>query len=295
MEEFGCIYLIICLVNNKKYVGQHNNLNPDERYKRHWSEANKGCKFALHSAMRLHGITNFKIEILRIVTRDKLNNMEEYYAEQLETYTWDTPGGYNMVYCGNQPMLGYKHSDESKKNISIRFKNMVRTDEQCRKIGEGVKEYIKKNPEIMKDRYNRTSKTLTGRKTGPQSKECIQRKIDNNNSPIPTSSGERHIWQLKNGNWRVSVDNKNYGKFCRTFDSLELAVSSRDKFIDRGERTESPFMKKAPPSNHSYIRIGKKNNWMVDIHSKKYGTFSKTFPTLEGAISARDEFMSKHI
>jgi hypothetical protein len=48
-----------------------------------------------------HGRESFKFETLCVVPRNRLNDMECYWAEQLETYIWDNPGGYNMVWCGN--------------------------------------------------------------------------------------------------------------------------------------------------------------------------------------------------
>jgi group I intron endonuclease len=114
MEEKGCIYLITNFINNKKYVGQTKYENPKNRFDRHFVEAKyeDSKTIKLHTAMMKYGKKSFKVETLCIVPRSSLNNMECYWADQLETYIWDNPGGYNMVWCGNIVLTGVKQSDE---------------------------------------------------------------------------------------------------------------------------------------------------------------------------------------
>lgn len=113
MEQEGCIYLITCLVNGKKYVGQHNKPDPKKRFKKHIWSAENNSSHIIHNAIRLYGKDNFKIEILCICSHAALGNMEAYYAEQYGSYIWDPEPGYNMVWCGRHPTLGLKHSPEN--------------------------------------------------------------------------------------------------------------------------------------------------------------------------------------
>ena len=121
MEQLGCIYLITCLKNNKKYVGQHCNPTPFKRFKEHLKAKNI-CP--LHKAIRKYGKDAFKIETLCIVPYEALTRMEGYFAEQFETYVWNNLGGYNAVWCSNSPNLGIKHSNESRAKMSLAQKNM---------------------------------------------------------------------------------------------------------------------------------------------------------------------------
>jgi group I intron endonuclease len=119
MNTLGCIYLITCLTTGKRYVGQYKKQNPIGRWNIHIENAEKGCKYRLHTAIREHGKESFILETLCICQKSSLGNMEAYFAEQFETYVWDKPGGYNMVWCGNQPMLGMKASQETRAKQSI--------------------------------------------------------------------------------------------------------------------------------------------------------------------------------
>lgn len=116
MEPLGCIYLIECLVVVdgwvKRYVGQSVHDDETIRFKRHWAERfTSPC--LLHNAMISHGLESFKVTRLCVVPHSALGRMEEYYAEQLQTYMWDSPGGYNMVWAGSSGRLGIPHTPET--------------------------------------------------------------------------------------------------------------------------------------------------------------------------------------
>jgi len=76
----------------------------------------------LHNALRKYGFDAFTYERLGIYPLESLTNMEAYWAEQLETYIWDSPGGYNMVWCDKAPRLGIKnsaeHNEKTKKGLT---------------------------------------------------------------------------------------------------------------------------------------------------------------------------------
>lgn len=119
MEPLGCIYLITCIETNGKYVGQSQFSNPINRYKQHWQESKRDrYNYKLYNAMRKYGYEKFKVETLCIVPHKSLNNMEEYWAEQLETYCWDSDLGYNMVWCGQSFRLGIPINEEVRERIS---------------------------------------------------------------------------------------------------------------------------------------------------------------------------------
>lgn len=90
------------------------------RWNVHIASANKGSGCAIHCAIRKYGMEAFRVESLCSVSYDALNNMEAYYAEQYESYIWDTPGGYNMIWCGGSGVarIGFKMNQATR--IAIR-------------------------------------------------------------------------------------------------------------------------------------------------------------------------------
>lgn len=148
-DKLGCVYLITCLENNKSYVGKTCKSTPTTRFKRHLcSMRTHDRNYPLYNDMRKYGIGKFKLETLCKIPVESLDNMEEYWAEQLETYIWDTPGGYNLVWCGKYSRLGIEHSKATKNKI---------TDIQTgRKLSDYHKQQIKKslNDKNVKHKLN---------------------------------------------------------------------------------------------------------------------------------------------
>ena len=139
VEKNGCIYLVTCLENGKTYIGQYAYENPTGRYTRHWAPNQKDtCIF--HRALWKYGKDAFKLETLGIFPRSSLNNMEAYYAEQFQSYMWDTneeasiPGGYNMMLCGQMNRQGMKHTPEALAKMSACVKGRKHSEETKRKI-----------------------------------------------------------------------------------------------------------------------------------------------------------------
>ena len=294
--NLGCIYLITNTINGKKYVGQHNEPTPDSRFSDHKCRArNNGNQCpVLYDAIRCHGEENFKIQILWVGSLSELNVKEEYYADFHKTYVHSDTPGYNVAHCGNQPMLGHHHSEESKVAISERFKNLVRSEEHCTRIGVGVSAYIASHPEEMAEKYRQISETLIKRgPTGPQSIQAIKNKIEaaQEHSPIPSSSDERHIWKDRNA-WQLHIKN-NINEYHARFITKESAIKARDLFISTGHKIKTDFPKKESKYG-PMIRMTNNGKYMVDIHSKRFPqSYSKVFSTHEEAVSARDDFLSK--
>jgi hypothetical protein len=64
--------------------------------------------------------------------------VEEYWAEQLETYVWDYPGGYNLVWCGQSPRQGITHTPEARKKIIDRQLGVSLTESHKNSIKEAL-------------------------------------------------------------------------------------------------------------------------------------------------------------
>ena len=140
MTKLGCIYYIYCKESNKGYVGQTSTPTPEKRYKSHCCRSRSAkTSFALYNAMKKYGIEAFTVETLCIIPIDSLSRMEAYWAEQMETYIWDLPGGYNMIWCGDTPRLGILHSEESKEKMSKIQKGKIVSEETKKKQSEAAK------------------------------------------------------------------------------------------------------------------------------------------------------------
>ena len=154
----GCIYYIHCKETNKGYVGQHYSPSPEKRWNQHWI-AMKCHDFPLYRAFKKYGKDAFTIETLCVVPLEELPQMEEYWAKQLGTYVWDTPGGYNAVWCGEHSRLGITASPETKEKQSESAKKRFEDPEERKKHSEAVSkrwtdpEERKKTSEAGKKRF----------------------------------------------------------------------------------------------------------------------------------------------
>jgi group I intron endonuclease len=254
MEKFGFIYYIHCKETNKGYVGQTILRDPLLRFNEHWSERNRK-KSALHCCMNKFGKNAFTIQILSKVNFDALPRLEEYWAEQLETYIWDNPGGYNMVLCGGNGTRGYKHTEKTKIKMSNNKQNYSWSQEQHIKFTEYQKNNWKKILASVKiaaeatrgipksDAFKeKVSQSQLNRYQNPKerikaSKMATERATDEYRSmmskartgivAIPGKLGEMYI-QLRGQKFRVRKT-----KFMpsKTFLTLEDAKTYRDSFL----------------------------------------------------------------
>ena len=122
------VYVITNSVNGKIYVGQH--VGDDlEAYFAHNVKAalaNRGNKTYLYKAIRKYGADSFTIEPLIVDVKDKiaLDEWEKLFISMFETQNSDI--GYNIT-GGGGGRLGthHKHTEEFKKQVSLRHKGKV--------------------------------------------------------------------------------------------------------------------------------------------------------------------------
>lgn len=104
MTRFGIIYLITCVTNSKKYIGQ-TVYNAEIRFKGHCKKRDntqEGCP-ALRAAIFKYGKENFTTEeIFTAFSREALNEAEKILIKQYNTLS---PNGYNIDEGGNQPQI----------------------------------------------------------------------------------------------------------------------------------------------------------------------------------------------
>lgn len=113
----GCIYRILCIINQKSYIGQTEEDTPYNRYNKHWYNAvSRNLPFPLYNAFRKYGNDRFRVEVIRVCLKSELDNLEAYYAEEYQSYVWQN--GYNLAPCGRGQPRDYMHTEESRKKMS---------------------------------------------------------------------------------------------------------------------------------------------------------------------------------
>lgn len=151
----GVIYLRTCLVNGKQYVGQTIDFKKRENAWKciKWAYANQ----LLTEDRNKYGLENFKTEILEECDNSKLDELERYYIEKLNTIY---PNGYNDNEGGS---ISFHHSEETKKKIgdSGKGKHSDRkgislTDEHKQNISKSLKGRIPTEAiEAHADKYSK--------------------------------------------------------------------------------------------------------------------------------------------
>lgn len=156
MGYIGFIYLILNTLDGTPYVGQTILKSIEARLSKHKTTA-RGTrnKTLLYHAMNRDGHDNFKIyELARIecntrdVLKEKLGNLEGYFAEQNESYSRrhvdcsysmiNTPGGYNQIPCGNGFGAGRIVPPDERVEIAKRMRERVITEKTRKQISETI-------------------------------------------------------------------------------------------------------------------------------------------------------------
>lgn len=114
------IYKIVNKVNGKYYVGSSNDIR--KRWNNHKSNLRRKNHKSPHlqSAWNKYGELNFDFVIVETCNIDKLLIIEQKY---LDTSILEKNICYNTSYVAERPMIGIKHSDETKSKISKAVNN----------------------------------------------------------------------------------------------------------------------------------------------------------------------------
>lgn len=212
------IYKTTNLINNKIYIGQDKNNDPDYL----------GSGNLIKKAIKKYGKENFSKEILcECNTIDELNDKERFYINEYSSMNKKI--GYNIAVGGtNGVMLNRKHSEETKKKMSISSLGKKKSENHCKNLSLSLKGRIMP----VEERKRRSEQSpLKGQKKCPLSSETKQK--------ISNSKKGRHPSKETRDKMREShmgIKNSFYGKkhtedFMKTKRKVILQLTLNNKFI----------------------------------------------------------------
>lgn len=149
------IYMVVNLLNNKKYIGQSKNIK--RRFQSHHlsdyknkNNCNYNTKF--YQALRKYGIDNFEVVVLKLCNEDKLDELEIKYIKEFDTFK----NGYNSTEGGQfwSPNIHSSECEEKRKitrekNKSLMSENHPRAKLTNQQVWDIRQRYI--NGESIKD------------------------------------------------------------------------------------------------------------------------------------------------
>lgn len=101
--------------------------------------------------------------------------------------------------------------------------------------------------------------------------------------------GEKHIIYDENlERYLVNIMREGKKVYCSSFKNLEEAIKGRDTFLNEGEKIQVTTA--TGQKNIHKHGNGFRVSFEKKVDGKKVRVYNKTFPTLDEAIKARDEF-----
>ena len=196
--EYGCIYVLTCLVTLNEYVGQAKCWKT--RWRGHCAAAHKGAENVIYRAMRKYGVENFAITIVRRCPIEELNDWEEFYIDKYETLV---PDGYNMTAGGE----GLKASDALRRRMSAsKLKFYDEHPEVKLQISEVLKAVYASNPALLE----RVRTQNVGRPVSEEARRKIGKKSKGH---IVTVEMRAAISRENTGKTRSPEQRANHGAF----------------------------------------------------------------------------------
>lgn len=133
----GTIYLIENKINGHKYIGQTRQ-KLLQRLKMHVTESKSKSHRPLYKAFKKYGIGNFKVSILEKCSPELLDEREVFWIDFYNTF--QDPQHYNCTPGGE----GYNLTEEMKKRISERMKNVPRGEQWEKNMSDSLKKKIER-------------------------------------------------------------------------------------------------------------------------------------------------------
>jgi group I intron endonuclease len=130
------VYKITNKINNKVYIGITSK-GVSARWKEHLYNAEHGCPFKLHNAIRKYGKESFSIELVDFCNNwEELTEKEQYYISKYNSIQDEF--GYNMTE-GGDGTFGRQHTEETKDKIRQKALGREITETTRLKLSEAGK------------------------------------------------------------------------------------------------------------------------------------------------------------
>lgn len=195
----SCIYVIINLVNNHRYIGSAKNIDSRIRQHIHKLERNTHHSPHLQSAWNLYGSNNFIFHIIEFCKEEKLKEYEQIYLDNLKPE-------YNVSKDTTAPMRNRKHSEQTLQKMRGREtwnKGIPRTDQEKEFMSFRSKESYASWPEEKKQKKRQwhkdnPSRAFLGKRHTEESKKTLrkQRISGKNNKVLCLNNGVIYECQL---------------------------------------------------------------------------------------------------
>lgn len=151
------IYMVVNMVNNKKYIGQSKNIR--KRFQSHHlvdykNENNCNYNTKFYQAIRKYGIDNFEVIILKLCKEEELDDLEVKFIKEFDTFK----NGYNSTEGGqfwspniHSKEIELKRQQTREKNKSLMSENHPRAKLTNQQVWDIRQRYI--DGESIKDIY----------------------------------------------------------------------------------------------------------------------------------------------
>ena len=235
MKKCG-IYCIKNIITNKLYIGSSINIENRISLHKNMLKNNKHHSTKLQHSYNKHGENNFLFEIIEECDENLLLEKEQNYIDILNSFN----DGYNCSKNSSNPMLGRKHSEESKikmsksqsgenhplfgKNLSAEHKEKLRLAGLGRIQSELTKQLISKNQKGKKLKPEQIQKIIDSH-TGKKLTENHKNKISE------SMKGEKnHFYGKKHSEETLKIlSDKKTGKKHSEETKLKMVNSAKIK------------------------------------------------------------------
>lgn len=218
VDRYGVVYLAMCRVTGKQYVGQTVN-EPEDRWNHHRLGPDKGVSL-IHEAIVKYGEEAFELETLDwAATKDELDDKERYWIATLGTIS---KGGYNLKDGGAN---GKPHPDTVLKWKASRKDWTMPADHPWRQKGRPSNNKGKKmSPEAVEQNRQRALARFAAGWVHP----CLGRKVSLEHLEVCRANG-----RMPKPSRRKAI------KCVETGEVFDGAVTAIKAFAERGQKLHS--------------------------------------------------------